>query len=78
MLLTYVQIKAEMDATKAENIHEHRAEIMSRPKKTWFQSQFEKDRLKQEGKDAFDGVVAPEPEPVYVWCCGHCSGVCWL
>ena len=35
--------KAEMEATKAENMLEHANEIKSRPKKTWFES--ERDKL---------------------------------
>jgi ATP-dependent RNA helicase DDX27 len=34
---------AEMELTKGSNMIEHRDEIMSRPKRTWFQS--EKDKL---------------------------------
>ncbi|KAH9258313.1 hypothetical protein BASA81_003362 [Batrachochytrium salamandrivorans] len=48
---------AEVDANKVENLIVHHDEIMSRPKKTWFQSKFEKDQIRQQGKDAFDGVV---------------------
>lgn len=48
---------AEVDANKVENLIVHHDEIMSRPKKTWFQSKFEKDQVRQQGKDEFDGVV---------------------
>jgi ATP-dependent RNA helicase DDX27 len=34
--------KAEMEATKAENMLEHANEIKSRPKKTWFESERDK------------------------------------
>ncbi|XP_054819312.1 DEAD-box ATP-dependent RNA helicase 28 [Prosopis cineraria] len=34
--------KAEMEATKAENMIEHREEIYSRPKRTWFMTEKEK------------------------------------
>ena len=34
--------RAEMEATKAENLMEHSKEIHSRPQKTWFQSEREK------------------------------------
>jgi ATP-dependent RNA helicase DDX27 len=46
---------AEVDANKAENIALHHDEIMSRPKKTWFQSEYEKQELKQQARDAFEG-----------------------
>ena len=43
--------KAEMEATKAENMLEHANEIKSRPKKTWFES--ERDKLaNKKGKEA--------------------------
>jgi ATP-dependent RNA helicase DDX27 len=34
--------KAEMEATKAQNMLDHEAEIYSRPARTWFQSSKEK------------------------------------
>ena len=40
--------KAEMEMTKAENMVEHGAEIFSKPARTWFQSQ----RQKQEAARA--------------------------
>ena len=58
--------RAEMEATKAENLMEHHNEIHSRPQKTWFQSEREKKvhskaSLKQserEDVDELEDVVA--------------------
>ncbi|GFP95250.1 dead-box ATP-dependent RNA helicase 28 [Phtheirospermum japonicum] len=44
--------KAEMEATKAENMIAHRDEIFSRPKRTWFVTEKEKKLAAQEAKDA--------------------------
>ncbi|KAI3929106.1 hypothetical protein MKW92_027689 [Papaver armeniacum] len=44
--------KAEMEATKAENIIKHRDEIFSRPKKTWFSTEREKLLASQAAKKA--------------------------
>ncbi|CAO1620979.1 unnamed protein product [Sympodiomycopsis kandeliae] len=38
--------QAEMELTKGQNMLEHRDEIMSRPKRTWFQSEKEKEASK--------------------------------
>ncbi|KAL3639050.1 DEAD-box ATP-dependent RNA helicase 28 [Castilleja foliolosa] len=46
--------KAEMEATKAENMIAHRDEIYSRPKRTWFVTEKEKKLTAQEVKDAMD------------------------
>jgi ATP-dependent RNA helicase DDX27 len=45
---------AEMEANKAENLLEHEDEIFSRPKKTWFQTLREKNKLKEDQKKKFD------------------------
>ncbi|GAB2228411.1 hypothetical protein Droror1_Dr00010249 [Drosera rotundifolia] len=42
--------KAEMEAVKAENMIEHRDEIFSRPKKTWFVTGKEKKMLAKAAK----------------------------
>ncbi|XP_062164527.1 DEAD-box ATP-dependent RNA helicase 28 isoform X1 [Alnus glutinosa] len=42
--------KAEMEATKAENMIAHRDEIYSRPKKTWFLKEKEKKLVAKEAK----------------------------
>ncbi|XP_021755300.1 DEAD-box ATP-dependent RNA helicase 28-like isoform X1 [Chenopodium quinoa] len=42
--------KAEMEAAKAENMIEHREEIFSRPKKTWFITEKEKNLIAKEVK----------------------------
>ncbi|CAA7391397.1 unnamed protein product [Spirodela intermedia] len=44
--------KAEMEATKAENMINHKDEIYSRPKKTWFMTETEKRRIADAAKQA--------------------------
>ncbi|XP_078448279.1 DEA(D/H)-box RNA helicase family protein isoform X1 [Wolffia australiana] len=44
--------KAEMEATKAENMIIHKDEIYSRPKKTWFITETEKKRISENSKQA--------------------------
>ena len=46
--------KAEMEATKAENMIAHAAEIHSRPAKTWFQSEREKRATQKDALKAMD------------------------
>ncbi|GAA5898184.1 hypothetical protein JCM8208_000174 [Rhodotorula glutinis] len=43
--------RGNMELTKASNLLEHEAEIKSRPARTWFQSQTQKDAAKKLGKD---------------------------
>ncbi len=50
---------AEMELTRGENLLKHREEILSRPKKTWFETPREKEAKKQmqrRGGDAADNV----------------------
>jgi hypothetical protein len=42
--------EAEMKLTKAQNMIEHEDEIFSRPKKTWFMSEKDKQTLKEKSK----------------------------
>ncbi|GER57013.1 ATP-dependent RNA helicase [Striga asiatica] len=44
--------KAEMEATKAENMIAHKDEIYSRPKRTWFVTEKEKKLVAKEAKEA--------------------------
>ncbi|KAM7258647.1 hypothetical protein ACFE04_014388 [Oxalis oulophora] len=44
--------KAEMEATKAENLIEHKDEIFARPKKTWFMTEKEKKLAATTAKQA--------------------------
>uniref|UniRef100_A0A0D9XZB7 RNA helicase n=1 Tax=Leersia perrieri TaxID=77586 RepID=A0A0D9XZB7_9ORYZ len=44
--------KAEMEATKAENMIAHKDEIYSRPKKTWFATEKEKKLLAKAAKES--------------------------
>ncbi|KAJ6804321.1 DEAD-box ATP-dependent RNA helicase 28 [Iris pallida] len=46
--------KAEMEATKAENMIKHKEEIFSRPKKTWFATEREKMLLAKAAKESLD------------------------
>ncbi|VAI36308.1 DEAD-box ATP-dependent RNA helicase 28-like [Triticum dicoccoides] len=48
--------KAEMEATKAENMIAHRDEIYSRPKRTWFATEKEKKLLAKAAKESLDQV----------------------
>lgn len=57
--------KAEMEAAKAENMIEHRDEIFSRPKRTWFITENEKKLMAKEmkassevGKSSCNNVVS--------------------
>ncbi|KAG1354122.1 DEAD-box ATP-dependent RNA helicase 28 [Cocos nucifera] len=46
--------KAEMEATKAENMIAHREEIFSRPKRTWFATEKEKKLLAKAAKESLE------------------------
>jgi ATP-dependent RNA helicase DDX27 len=48
--------KAEMEATKAENMIAHAAEIHSRPAKTWFQTEREKRATQKDALKAADAA----------------------
>ncbi|KAK5989870.1 ATP-dependent RNA helicase DRS1 [Cladobotryum mycophilum] len=48
--------QAEMQIKRGENIIQHEAEIKSRPKRTWFETQHEKDKAKQAGRDELNGA----------------------
>ena len=48
---------AEMNVTKVENVVTHHDEIMARPKKTWFQSEYEKKSLKEQARQLYNGEV---------------------
>ncbi|PNY29187.1 ATP-dependent RNA helicase DRS1, partial [Tolypocladium capitatum] len=47
---------AEMQVRKGENMMQHEAEIKSRPKRTWFETQHEKGKAKQAGRDELNGA----------------------
>lgn len=47
---------AEMQLKKGENMIEHEAEIKSRPKRTWFESQDDKKKAKQAGAAELNGI----------------------
>lgn len=48
---------AEMHLRKGENIMEHKSEIKSRPKRTWFESEKEKRIAKRSGQAELNGAV---------------------
>ncbi|KAL7803085.1 hypothetical protein V8C43DRAFT_312460 [Trichoderma afarasin] len=50
--------QVEMQIKKGENIIEHEAEIKSRPKRTWFETQHDKNNAKQAGRDELNGPRA--------------------
>lgn len=53
-------LRAEMEVQKAANILEHRDEIMSRPKRTWFQTEDEKKAIKDATRPADEGEAQDE------------------
>ena len=48
--------QAEMQVRKGENIMEHQGEILSRPKRTWFESEKEKQVAKNAGRTELNGL----------------------
>ncbi|KAI4846151.1 DEAD-domain-containing protein [Aureobasidium sp. EXF-8845] len=47
----------EMQMRRTENIFTHEAEILARPKKTWFESESDKRAASLRGKEALNGVT---------------------
>lgn len=47
---------AEMQVKKGENLIQHREEIKSRPRRTWFETEHDKKKAKQSGKDELNGM----------------------
>ncbi|KAL7943499.1 hypothetical protein V8C42DRAFT_354267 [Trichoderma barbatum] len=50
--------QVEMQIKKGENIIQHEAEIKSRPKRTWFETQQDKNNAKQAGREELNGPRA--------------------
>ncbi|KAI5465436.1 P-loop containing nucleoside triphosphate hydrolase protein [Mariannaea sp. PMI_226] len=48
--------QVEMQVKKGENMIEHETEIKSRPKRTWFETEQDKKKAKQAGKDELNGM----------------------
>ncbi|PFH63226.1 hypothetical protein XA68_16665 [Ophiocordyceps unilateralis] len=48
--------QADMQVKKGENMLEHEAEIKSRPRRTWFETQHDKKKARQAGRDELNGV----------------------
>lgn len=51
-----IMAQAEMEVRKGENIMVHEGEIKGRPRRTWFESEQEKNDAKKLGKAALNGV----------------------
>ncbi|KAG6016849.1 nucleolar DEAD-box protein required for synthesis of 60S ribosomal subunit [Claviceps lovelessii] len=47
---------AEMQVKKGENLIEHEAEIKSRPRRTWFETEHDKKKASKAGKDELNGL----------------------
>ncbi|UNI23990.1 RNA helicase [Purpureocillium takamizusanense] len=47
---------AEMQVKKGENMMEHEAEIKGRPKRTWFETQHDKKKAKEAGREELNGM----------------------
>ena len=48
--------QVEMQVKKGENIIDHQDEIKSRPKRTWFETQDDKKKAKQAGRNELNGI----------------------
>ncbi|KAF4969540.1 hypothetical protein FZEAL_10215 [Fusarium zealandicum] len=48
--------QVEMQVRKGENLIEHEAEIKSRPRRTWFETEHDKTKSKQAGREELNGV----------------------
>ncbi|KAJ4268810.1 nucleolar DEAD-box protein required for synthesis of 60S ribosomal subunit [Fusarium torreyae] len=46
----------EMQVKKGENLIQHEADIKSRPKRTWFETEHDKNKSKQAGRDELNGM----------------------
>ncbi|KAM6540125.1 nucleolar DEAD-box protein required for synthesis of 60S ribosomal subunit [Fusarium falciforme] len=46
----------EMQVKKGENLIEHEADIKSRPKRTWFETEHDKKKSKQAGREELNGM----------------------
>ena len=53
---------AEKQVKKGENLMEHKEEIMSRPKRTWFESEKDKRSAKKAGREELNGPVPKKNE----------------
>ncbi|KAI8269678.1 ATP-dependent RNA helicase DRS1 [Colletotrichum sp. SAR11_239] len=56
--------QAEMQVRKGENILEHEAEIKSRPKRTWFETEQDKKKAKDAGRAELNGEGGPGKKKV--------------
>ncbi|UJO13691.1 ATP-dependent RNA helicase DRS1 [Fulvia fulva] len=54
--------QADRDLTRADNIAKYEDEIMSRPKKTWFEGEKDKQAAKEEGKAILNGEPVVKAE----------------
>jgi ATP-dependent RNA helicase DDX27 len=67
--------RAEMEATKAENLVEHSKEIHARPAKTWFQSEREKKAHSKASLKASEREDVDELEDVVAGRAGRAAGL---
>lgn len=56
--------QAEMQVTKGENLIKHEAEIMARPKRTWFETEKEKKDARVKGATELNGPAPGKKEKV--------------
>ncbi|KDQ08490.1 hypothetical protein BOTBODRAFT_165934 [Botryobasidium botryosum FD-172 SS1] len=54
--------QGEMEIKKGENMIEHKDEIFSRPKRTWFMTEKEKEQAKTVSKDQYDAGFSSKAE----------------
>ncbi|MCJ1332745.1 nucleolar DEAD-box protein required for synthesis of 60S ribosomal subunit [Thelotrema lepadinum] len=54
--------QVDMQVRKGENMMVHEAEIRARPRRTWFESEKEKESAKEKGKNELNGVEAGSGE----------------
>lgn len=54
--------QVEMQVTRGDNIIKHEGEIMSRPKRTWFESERDKKAAQKLGSIELNGVRAAKPK----------------
>ncbi|KAH6897150.1 P-loop containing nucleoside triphosphate hydrolase protein [Thelonectria olida] len=51
----------EMEVTKGENLIEHKSEIKSRPRRTWFETEHDKKKAKQAGREELNKEAKKKP-----------------
>lgn len=59
-----VMAATEMQMKRTENIMAHSKEILARPKKTWFESEKDRNAAKEKGRNELNGVVGGDGNAV--------------